>query len=143
MTQPAGMTKRTIGRISGRHFIDQVEIERWSGKVDEVDTYEPLGIFNGKLLESSGFSYGQQDGNQAYTSTVIVMGGPGATEPDDRYRAKVTQFKSKIEADDQDPEADAELKRVRYLDVQSCQTQQDNRGTDVMWVLRCKNGEPW
>lgn len=141
MVQPAGMTRRTIGRISGRHFIDQVEVERWKGKVDEVDTYEPLGLFNGRLLENSGFQYGQQDGNQAYTSTVIVVGGPGVTEPDDRYRVKVVQYKSRLEMSD--PEGMAEIKRVRYLDVQSCQTQQDNRGTDVMWVLRCKNGEPW
>lgn len=141
MTQPAGMTLRTIGRISGRHFIDQVQVQRWKGKVDEIDTYENVGsgLFNGKLIENSGFTYGQQQGDQAYSSTVIILGGVGPTEPDDRYRVAVTQFKSKLEKDD--PEGDAEIKRTRYLDVVTTQTIQDNRGTDLMWVLRCKNGD--
>lgn len=139
MVMPAGATLRTIGRMAGRHFRDQAQLQRWSGKVDEIDTYEDQGLFNCKLMESSGVVYGLDNAAQNYSTTVILMGGIPPSEPDDRYRVKVTQFKSPAESDSAEPE----VKRTRYLDVEAVQAKTDLAGTDSLTVLRCKNGEAW
>lgn len=133
-----GATQRSIARMVGRHFRDEAYVERMSGRVNDIETWEAIARFPCKLVEKGGVSYLPDSAAQAYDSEVIVATGVSLADRNERYRVTVTQFKTPNE---QDPDAEPEVKRTRYFEVVSCQTAADNRGTDMFQVLRVKNGK--
>ena len=133
-----GLSQRSINRMAGRHFHDIVEVHQWTGKVDEVDQWKVIGTFNGRLLDKSGTSYEKDGVRQEYDAEVIVVSQVSFGHPNSRYRVYVAQTKTRQELLG-GPDDSPSLKRERFLEIISCKAQQDNAGTDVFQVLRCKN----
>ncbi len=138
-----GLTDRGRLRLT-RNFPDTVSIFRLKGKTEEdVDIWDNLGEFNGKLIEGSGSTYGADNMTQLYNARVNVLTSDNVnpvsfSDPSDKYRVVVTQFRSDLEKQGEGP--DQEEKRTRYLDVVGVQAFTDPAGTDIAVELRCKNG---
>lgn len=137
---PRGLTLRTMNRFAGRHLRDDVKIERLSGIVDDIASYEDLGHFNGKYVEKSSSSYLPNGVDQRYDGTVIIRSGVVFSEPNDRYRITVAQLKSAVELDGDDVSV-PEVKRERIFELVGVDVLQDSDGTDFLQVLRIKNGD--
>ncbi len=133
-----GLTQRTIGRITGRHFKDQAQIYRWKGVSSaEVPIWEDLGQFNSKLIDKSGVTFLADGSSQAYDAKIIIVGGISVTEPNEKYRVVLTQTKTAVEAEGDDPE----VKRTRYYEIVNVDVTGDNVGTDIFQTLRVKGSE--
>lgn len=133
-----GLPSAAVNRFAALLLQDECKVEVWNGKTNGVDQWEDLGTFNARRMGRSTNTHGPQGVSQLYDDSILIKTGLVFDDRNKRYRATVTENKSLQEAENVPglPEA----KRTRVYDVLVVEPHKDAAGSDILQMLRCKNG---
>lgn len=136
-----GYSQRGLNKFAAAYLIDDVFVERWKGKKNEIDVWDGLGTFKCRYVDRGNASFAPDSSSVSYDSTVIALMSDVMLDPSQKYRLTVREFKTQRELVDGDSETEPVVKRTRSLYVVAPEAFKDAGGNDCFMVMRCGDGD--
>ena len=136
-----GLSERAKARIKTSYLIDSFKMETLAGRVNGIPAWSTLvDLDSCLLLLQSGRTFLKDGTSGGYDALLVCMAETTFDQPDARYRATVTKYKSRLEKSN--PDGEPEIKKVYVFEIENSVSTRDVVGTEFLQTLKCISGVP-